>query len=172
MKIKNLILGFAIFILTLSVGVYGITSIYGKAPDYNKYCPQIMNEKECVDFGGTWNNYSAPEMNSKPIPGGYCDVYQRCQKDYDSAREKYSEKIFYSALIAGIVILIIGAFAFALEAVGAGLMAGGVGILIYGVVGFWEFADNWIKFILSLIGLGIVIWASYFINKKYKKDKK
>ena len=32
MNIKNLIIGIAIFILTISVGVYGISAIYGKSP--------------------------------------------------------------------------------------------------------------------------------------------
>ena len=180
MNIKNLIIAIAIFILTISVGVYGISTIYGKSPQYEKYCPQIINEKECITFGGNWTNYSADQVNSvPPVPqekigpvyGGYCDNYQKCNADFQAAREKYNKKVFLIALPLGIIVIIIGALVFGLISVGGGLMAGGVGIIIYGVGGFWEFADNWIKFVFSLIGLIIVIGLAYYINKKISKKK-
>tara|TARA_Y100000294_G_C8508545_1_gene317738 strand:- start:113 stop:313 length:201 start_codon:yes stop_codon:yes gene_type:complete len=45
-------------------------------------------------------------------------------------------------------------------------MGGGVGIILYGVGAFWRFADDWLKFILSLIGLIAVIILSYWFNSK------
>ena len=104
MNIKNLIIGIAIFILTISVGVYGISTIYGKGPSYEIYCPQINNEKACNDFGANWTNYSTAQMNSiPPIPvtelktapiygGGYCDNSQKCNLDFQVARENYNKK--------------------------------------------------------------------------------
>tara|TARA_Y100000034_G_C6749373_1_gene332976 strand:+ start:263 stop:556 length:294 start_codon:yes stop_codon:yes gene_type:complete len=86
--------------------------------------------------------------------------------EHESAQEKYSKNLFLIALPLGIVIIALGAFVFGLESVGAGLMGGGVGIILYGVGAFWRFADDWLKFILSLIGLVAVIGLAYWFNSK------
>ena len=175
-SIKNLVLGIAIFILTISVGVYGISTLYGKAPQYNDYCPSIINYEQCMNEGGRWTNYTTevPIQNNnerivKPVPSGdgYCNYdYTECQKELEVAERKYHRKVFLTALPLGIVIIALGAIVFGLESVGAGLMLGGVGIILYGVGGFWRFTEDWLKFVLSLVGLIIVIWIAYFWNKK------
>ncbi|MEK6741581.1 MAG: hypothetical protein AABX68_00125, partial [Nanoarchaeota archaeon] len=82
------------------------------------------------------------------------------------------KKIFITALPLGIVIIFLGAVVFGLEAVGAGLMAGGIAVMIYGAGSYWRFTDDWLKFLLSLAGLIIVIWMSYYFNRKFGKKKK
>ncbi len=176
MKIKNFVIGFAIFLLTLFVGIYGINTFYGKGPDYMDFCPTfIENESACVGAGGTWAPYqtSAEIVNSpKPI-GGYCQYdYTNCQKEFDAADEKYWRDVFFIALPLGIIVIGVGALVFGLESVGAGLMFGGVGIMVYGVGGFWRFAQDWLKFSLSLIGLLILIWLGYRLNKKFTGREK
>lgn len=170
-SIKNLVLGIAIFILTISVGIYGISTLYGKAPQWNDYCPSISNYDECVDKGYEWinNTYYDGRYPGKPIAvdaTGYCEVQRKCQEPFDNAQEKYHRKVFLTALPLGIVVIALGAIVFGLESVGAGLMLGGVGIILYGVGGFWRFTEDWLKFVLSLVGLIIVIWITYFWNKK------
>ena len=176
MNVKNFVFGLAIFILTTSVGIYGINTFYGKAPDYNNYCPQINLENECISAGGKWinNTYPPQVAGGKPIPteGGYCQYsYIQCQKEFDDAQKKYSRGLFLFALPVGIIVIAIGGVVFGLEFVGAGLMFGGVGIILYGVFDFWRFADDWLKFTLSAIGLVIVIGLAYFINKRFAKKK-
>jgi hypothetical protein len=175
-SVKNFVFGVAIFILTLSVGIYGINTFYGKAPEYDKYCPQISIGKECIDAGGRWiNNTYPPQIaGGKPIPaeGGYCEYsYIKCQEEFDNAQEKYSKGLFLIALPLGIIVIAIGGIGFGLEFVGAGLMFGGIGIMIYGVVNYWRFADDWLKFTLSAIGLIIVIGLAYYLNKRIAKKK-
>lgn len=176
MDIKNLVLGIAIFILTVSVGVYGINTLYGKAPDYNKYCPNIAIQQECADAGGRWiNNTYIADPRSKPVPaeGGYCEYsYQKCQDEYDAARRVYSRNVFFIALPLGIIIIAIGALVFGLASVGGGLMAGGVGIFMYGIVQYWEFADDILKFGLSLAGLIIIIALAYYANYRWNFFRK
>ena len=176
MNIKNLVFGIAIFILTICVGVYGISTILGKAPQYDQVCPvkQIISEQECLQNGGIWNNYSYLDA-PKPVPetpDGYCDLYSICQPQYDELNRIHSRNIFFFALPIGIIIIIIGALLFGLDAVGGGLMAGGVGILLYGIGSVWEYADDLVKFILSLIGLFVLIGVSYYANNRLKMIKK
>ena len=170
MNVKNLVLGIAILIVTISVVVYGINTFYEK-PEYTDFCGEyqtqevIETQAQCEAIGGQWNSYDAPKNEIQ----GYCDRDYTCRQEYDDAREIYSRNVFIIAIPLGIIIIVIGALAFHLDAVGAGLMAGGVGTIIYGVGGFWQFAQDWLKFLISLVGLVALIWLSYYFNKKFKK---
>ncbi len=165
--IKNFVIGVAIFILTIAVGIYGISTLYGSGPDYEEFCPNINDQASCEAFGANWTTY---QENGKPIGvNGYCDVYSVCQDPLEEAQRKYARNVFFIALPLGVIVIALGALVFGLESVGAGLMAGGVGIILYGVGGFWRFADDWLKFVLSLIGLVAVIWLGYYFNKKWAK---
>ena len=172
MMIKNFIIGVAIFILTLAVGIYGISTLYDSEPSYDEYCPVINDKVACDNFGANWTEY--PSEQGKPVIGanGYCDVYNKCKDPLEDAQRDYSLKIFLSALPLGVIVIALGALVFGLESVGAGLMAGGVGIILYGVGGFWRFADEWLKFVLSLVGLVLVIWLAYYFNKKWSDSVK
>ena len=179
-NIKNLVLGIAIFILTMFVGIYGISTLYEKAPEYNNYCPYDLNTAEkCVAEGGQWVNNTQVAIDNRgapktvPAEGGYCQYdYSVCQKEFDNAQEKYHRKVFFVAIPLGVVIIALGALVFGLETVGAGLMAGGVGIIIYGVGGYWQYTKDWLKFVISLAGLIAVIWLAYYANKKWHRKRK
>lgn len=175
-NIKNILLGIAIFILTMFVGIYGISTLYEKAPQYDDYCPPIINQSQCVSAEGTWVDNSGIVVDAgrpvKPIEAGYCQYdYTKCQKEFDSANEKYHKKVFIVAIPLGVIIIVLGALVFGLETVGAGLMAGGVGIIIYGVGGYWQYTKDWMKFSISLVGLIIVIWLAYYANKRWHKKE-
>ncbi len=175
MAIKDVIISIAIIILTISVVVFGINTFY-KSPGYEDFCKDInynvnvSTVSQCEDNGGKWfADRVVPKIPSESIPNGYCDLTYECNNDYESSREIYSRNIFLIALPLGIIIIALGAVVFGLEAVGAGLMGGGVGVILYGVVGFWQFAQDWLKFGLSLLGLIVVIWLAYWINKRVKR---
>ncbi len=170
---RNFILGIAIFILTLFVGIYGINTFYGKAPQYQDYCPQLSTQSDCVKAGGKWinNTYPASVMNGKTVPveGGYCEYsYVDCEKRFNNAEKPYYKTLFTIAIPLGIVIIALGLLIFHLEAVGLGLMSGGVALIIYGAGQYWRFADDVIKFVLSFIGLVAVILLAYYFNKRFK----
>ena len=175
MHLKNIIIAIGIIILTISVGVYGVHTLY-KAPDYNKYCGEaemnwyVNTSEQCGAVEGRWNNYVGPKAIDSPI--GYCDTAYTCRMQYDVDNEVYSKNVFLIGLRLGIIIITIGALVFGLEAVGAGLMAGGVGVILWGVGGFWNFAQDWLKFLLSLAGLVVLVWLAYYFNKKFGGKKK
>lgn len=176
MKIKDVILGIAIIILTIFVTYYGINTLYPK-PDYNAYCTQDMynvyvnDSAQCEALDGRWNpSYGAAPV--KGTPDGYCDLTWQCNQDFNDADRARSKKVFFVALPLGIIIIALGAFFFGLEAVGAGLMGGGVGTLLYGSGAYWPYTQNWIRFLLSLVGLAILIWFAYFWNRKMNERKK
>lgn len=174
MSLKNVVIGIAIIILTISVAVYGVNTFYD-SPQYGDFCGEfktaevINNSEQCEAIGGQWNTNIGPRLVSGVE--GYCDRDFTCRQELEDAREKYSRTLFLITLPLGIVVIAVGALIFGLEAVGAGLMGGGVGIILWGVGGFWRFADDWLKFLLSIVGLFILIWLAYYFNKKFEKKK-
>jgi len=171
MSFKNFIFGFAIFVVTIIVAITGINAIY-HAPEYNDFCndtqigqPYINNSVDCTSAGGVWNaNYG-----SKPVSEeGYCDLYFKCNQEFEKANKLYSKKAFYTAIPLGVIIIAVGALLFGLEAVGAGLMAGGVGAIVFGITSYWRYSENWMRFIVSLMGLIALIFVAYWFNRKRK----
>lgn len=196
MSIKNYVLGIAILILTLAVAVNGINLFYGDSPEYGDYCvhqefPRPLpadNEticpQVCVEMWEIQGDECVfDECGSGCGPDGVetfetekqCEIAlsgESCQEAYNDAREDYSKNLFFITLILGILIIVVGALVFGLEAVGAGLMAGGVGVILWGIGEFWRFADDWIKFLLSFVGLVALIYLTYYFNERLGKKKK
>lgn len=190
-SIKNIVFGIAIIILTMFVTIYGINTFYER-PEYNDFCsegrlvPKIVGEDRgicpaiCVEMYEIENNECTfNECGSGCGPDGLNSFYtleqcqiilsgENCYELYNDANEKYSRNVFLIALPLGILIIFLGAYFFSLEAVGAGLMGGGVGTLIFGAGGYWRYADEWLKFILSLVGLIALITFAYRFNQEKK----
>lgn len=173
MDLKSVAIGIAIIILTSFVTVYGIALLYSE-PEYEDYCSQIKTteiietEQRCLEIGGQWNgNADYPKETGI---NGYCDRDFTCRQEYETAMKEHYKKVFYVALPIGIIIIVIGAVFFGLESVGAGLMGGGIFTLIYGAGGYWQYAQNLVKFLLSLAGLIAIIYFAYWFNKRNNKQ--
>jgi len=172
MGIKNFVLGIAIAILTISVSIYGIHTFYS-SPEFSNFCNDsreyspVETSSECQQLEGYWRDYG------KQIDGkeeGYCDLNYYCSEDYQNAREKWNKNLFYIGLPLGILIILLGAFLFKLEFVGAGLMGGGVITIIYSTWTFFFQSTQTVKFILSLIGLVLIIYFAYKYNGPKKNN--
>ncbi|MBU2503736.1 MAG: hypothetical protein KJ879_01650, partial [Nanoarchaeota archaeon] len=149
-------------------------SLFYDSPEYTDFCDEfkttqvIENQAQCEAVDGQW---ALQEIRciTEPCPQGYCDRDFVCRQEYEGANEIYSRNIFFITLPLGIAVIALGALVFGLEAVGAGLMAGGVGVFLWGIMRFWNFANDWLKFILLLVGLVAVIWLAYYFNDRFGK---
>ena len=167
-KIKHLILGIAIALISVFFFAYAIQAVY-PAPKYEDFCLKQFYENKsiCEEAGGEWN-YPNEDVyvseGKEPIPSperGYC-INLKCDEDYRSARESYERNVFFANLIIGIVVLV-GAFFLGLEAVSAGLMGGAVLLIVYATIRYWgSLSDIWRTVVL---GLSLVI----LITLAYKK---
>ena len=154
-----------------------IAYLFYEAPNYEDFCGEralgvIDTEADCVAVGGKWNAYGGeiePLVEKELERTGYCDVYYTCTQEYEAVSEVYYRNIFLIALPLGIVLVVVGILIFGLEVVGAGLAGGGVGVILWGVGGYWRYGSNLLKFSLSLLGLVAVIWLAYWFNKRMKK---
>tara|TARA_Y100000310_G_C20047251_1_gene518878 strand:- start:150 stop:533 length:384 start_codon:yes stop_codon:yes gene_type:complete len=78
----------------------------------------------------------------------------------DKYREDYNINLFIVASISGIIGIVIGAF-IKVEGVGAGLIGGGILSVLYGVIRYWEYAENIIRVIILGVVLGVLIWIGF-----------
>ncbi len=182
MKIKNILIGIAIIVLASFVSIYGIKTFYGDTPNYDDYCNmsrsypyEINTSSQCIEFGGQWNPYYQEGYAPKgPVSAttGWCDLYYECNQQWNQAQKDYTKTLFIITVPIGVILIAIGAFLFAIEAVGAGIMGAGIITLIYGAGSYWPQANNMFRFIISLVGLIVVIFIGYWINREFIQNNK
>jgi hypothetical protein len=169
-NLRGVVFGIAVFILTMFVATYGVDVFYSD-PEYEDFCSidlireKVSDESSCLVLNGSWISH---EDSGKM---GFCDINSGCQKEYDRANKEYSKNIFLVSIPLGILILIGGFFVFGLEFVSVGVMLGGVGTMLRGIGGYWRYSDDWLKFLISLVGLGVVIYFSYRFSEKLDRKK-
>ena len=177
MNLKEVILGIAVLVLTIFVTTYGVNTFFSE-PQYDDFCPpslwndgKILNETECFEMGGKWTAQDI-ECIRAPCPQGYCDQDYGCREGYELSLERYHMNVFLIAVPLGILLIILGAYLFSLEAVSLGIMAGGVGTILRGVGGYWRYSEDWVRFLISLLGLVILIYFMYKFREKINKKRK
>jgi len=146
---KNIAIGLGILILTSFVAVYGMNTFLDK-PIYEDYCTDYSRPVEELGMTQKIEN-------------------QECLDSYDVAREHYAKWVFIISIPVGLVIVALGTFVFSLSSVGVGIMLGGVYTLIYGTANYWRYGADWMRFIVSLIGLVALVLIAYRFNTPKKK---
>jgi len=151
-----------------------------------------ITEQKCDELGGKWNQEEiirrleviennqllctkisekddAVTLNCKTQEQldnrGYCDKDFYCREEFDDDREIYNRNVFIAASIIGILSLVVG-IALKITSVSAGLMGGGILLLIYGIIRYWSGLQNYGRFTVMGIALVVLIWLGY---KKLKR---
>ncbi|MFH2138373.1 MAG: hypothetical protein ABII88_07665 [Candidatus Omnitrophota bacterium] len=157
MLAKKIILGFGIAILLPMLVYYGLSSFVHR-PFWKDY--QIEDYSERYD-DATPLQKAALEKERKELNNKW--------KEDNEVFERY---FFYAAIPIGIVVTI-GGIIVKIQAVGAGLMVGGIVTLLWGCSTRWAELPAWIRFVsllvvfLCLVGFGI----SKIQNGKDKDEK-
>lgn len=144
-----------IIVLNLFFAV-SIQTLY-PAPQFENFCEQkqtrevIADEASCIAVGGQWN-----PMNQRAIgePEGYCNEYFTCSKEYDDARQNYSQNVFVALIVLGVLALVAGYLTRIAPAVSAGLSYGGVFSFIIAAIRYWDAAGDLIR--LAIVALALV----------------
>lgn len=173
MNFKGFVVGVAVLVLTMFVTMYGLNMIYSE-PQYEDFCSNSIwdvveyNETLCFENGGKWSEYPQ-KVEGEAF--GWCERDYTCRSAYELSLERYHANIFLIAVPVGIIILLVGFYFFSLEAVGVGLMFGGVGTMLRGIGSYWRYSEDWVRFLVSLMGLVVVIYFSYRFSEKFEKKK-
>jgi len=177
MNLKEVFLGLAVLILTFFVITYGINAI-SPQPKYEDFCTpslwqqtQPLNETSCFELGGKWHSQDI-KCIKQPCPHGYCDQEYSCRRAYNLNLERYNMNVFLIAVPLGIILILLGAYFFSLDAVGVGIMGGGLGSILKGLTSYWAYTSDVVRFLISLVGLVIVIYFGYKFQDRIKGKKK
>ena len=175
-KTKQVLLSIAIAIVLMSFVAYGI-SVFYPSPKYEDFCgeiakPYYSNKTSCEADGGKWQSRNYPcavadvgKVTAETCPEGYCDADFRCRTEFEARNEVYNRNVFFLSLVFGLLAIITGV-TLGLESVSAGIMGGGVLLVLYGIIRYWgELGKYWRLFLLGLV-LAALIWIGY---KKFGK---
>lgn len=173
---KNIAIGLGILILTSFVAVYGMNTFLDQ-PEYEDYCPtevyRLSDEASCIEAGGEWERTEiVTGDDSVPVKPGECTVPESCWDEYHDEREDYAKVLFIISIPLGLLIVALGTFVFSLGSVGVGVMLGGVYTLIYGAAHYWQYGEDWMRFLVSLIALVALVLIAYRFNTPKEKKKK
>ncbi len=163
MNVKNLVLGIGIVVVFALVLWQGVEA-FMPSPQWEDYCnentipaipvkPEAEEREDCVANGGVWRN-------------GYCDYYSECQRQYNEASGRHSQKVFFVSLIVAVIAVIIGFTFLKIEPVGSALIGSGIWAIFYGSVVNWRNFSTTIRFVLLLLVLVLLIWLTVKLNKK------
>jgi hypothetical protein len=153
-------------VIILNVFFSVVVALAYPQPDYEAFCPHSSisptDAKTCDAEGGQWTQYApVPEQVSGPKVSGYCDMYAKCQKPYEAAREQHSLYAFVIMVALGIVALLVGFIPLGSSILSSGLSYGGVLALIIGSAQYWGDAGNWIRLAISTVGLLALLFIAY-----------
>ncbi len=151
------------------------------------------NQKECEDKGGKWTQFEERAIPIKPVEisqysctksfekedgtfdfncqlttekdTGHCEIDFYCREEYNNARDVYNRNVFVISIILGLIAIIAGTY-LNLTSVSAGIMGGGVLAIIYGSLRYWADMNEYFRFTILAIALGVLVWIGY---KKFKK---
>jgi hypothetical protein len=110
------------------------------------------------------------DRERQELESGYCDMTFYCEKDYKEANEGYTKILFIVASFIGLVVFIIGGFVLKHESVSPGLMGGGFLTIFYGIIRYWEFAGDKLRFFILGLILAMLIYLGYRKLPFKKKD--
>jgi len=103
-----------------------------------------------IQVANPYPEYNPPHHNESAQSEEGKAANQAYQKDHQLQVQKYESIYFYTSLVVGSLLIIIGAFA-AFDFFGFGFIMGGVFSIITGYFNYWSQLNNLIK-LLSLLG--------------------
>jgi hypothetical protein len=167
MKKKEIIISITIAIIfALFIG-YGI-EVFDPTDSYNEFCPEelydIDNEEECLAEGGAWNENAIPapvkEESIVEPNKRLCSPTKECYNEHRVVRTKHDKIVFIVSIIVGLIAIFTGIF-LKKDAVSTGILSGGVLLIIYGTMRYWQHANDILKFVMLGIVLMVLIWIGY-----------
>ena len=153
-------------VVILNVFFSVVLSIAYPAPEYETYCPapkiNPTDEATCSTEGGSWVAYVPARTEVQGLKTeGYCDMYEKCRKPYEDARENHALRAFVLMVSLGVLALILGFIPLGSSIVSSGLSYGGVVALIIGSAQYWGTAGQWVRLAIATVGLLALIYIGW-----------
>ncbi|MBF0384432.1 MAG: hypothetical protein HQL27_01035 [Candidatus Omnitrophica bacterium] len=148
MLAKKFALGFGIAVLLPMVVHYGV-STFNPAPKWRNYYQYEY-----------YNNYEE-EKNASPEEKAKKQAeIQKKDEDYRKAQNSFGKSLFLVAIPVGLAAIIFGSLT-AVQAIGTGLMFGGIFTIIDGYCWYWSELQDWMRFVSLLVAFIVLIYIGY-----------
>ena len=165
-NIKKALLILAIAIVFFAFILYAKESFY-PTPRYDDFCdidtrPVPVNysdKEECEDIGGKWQDFGRNDE-------GWCNIDYYCSQEYQEAREKNQRNSFIIFLSIALITIIVSLLYIKTGTVAIGFLSGGILLLIYSIMSYWQEFPDIIRTILLGVALVILVFIAY---KKFNK---
>jgi uncharacterized membrane protein YphA (DoxX/SURF4 family) len=151
MLARQIAIGFGIAVIFPLLVYYGVATFY-PAP-----------KRELVTAVTMLPPNPAPEERQK-----YMDEQKRRQEEQQKRNEEYNRaaREFALHLVTistplGVVAILVGAY-LSLYAIGTGLIFGGIFAVGAGYWSYWNYLEDWVRFVSLLIGFLILLFVGYF----------
>jgi len=182
-KIKEVLLGIIIAIVFLMFCVFGVKLIYD-SPEYNNFCNYSYTSPSKVSNDCNISSELQNKANECYKQGGIpkyeydeegcgidleCDF---CNKEFDEANKNYTKNLFLISLILGLIVIAVSVLFIKISMISGGLMAGSIFFMIYGTGGYWNYMDDFLRFGILGVVLGVLIWLAYYLKNEKWFDKK
>lgn len=145
MLAKKIVLGFGIAILLPLTVYYGV-STFSSEPKYRDY--QIENYHEKHERATTEQQIELEQRRTQLNNQRIAD------------EKRFQRHLFFVAAPIGIIAIIVGSV-IAVQAIGTGLMLGGIITLAEGYICYWSELQDWMRFASLLIGFVVLIFIGY-----------
>lgn len=153
MLAKKFALGFGVAILLPMVIHYGVTT-FSPRPKWRDY--QIENYYERYKRATPEEKVRLEEERS------------RLAKERREHERRFQKHLFFVATPMGIIAIIVGSIS-AVQAIGTGLIFGGIFTLMDGYIWYWTELKDWMRFLSLLIAFIIIIFIGY---RKFAGEEK
>ncbi len=151
MLAKKFALGFGIAILLPMVVHYGV-STFSPCPKDRDY--RVENFKELHERGSIEDKIRLEQKRS------------RLRKELIEHKKRFQKHLFFVAAPIGIIAIIVGSF-IGVQAVGTGLLFGGILNLMNGYIWYWSELQDWMRFLSLLLALIFLIFIG---NRRFAEQ--
>jgi len=113
-----------------------------------------------------WENYHNGhyyEQYEEASPEKKIDLREKREQrelEYRSKRSKFERHLFFVAVPVGLAAVVIGSF-LSVQAIGAGLIFGGIFTLIDGYCWYWSELQDWMRFVSLLVAFVVLVVMGY-----------
>ena len=114
-----------------------------------------------------WEDYNDANYYTKyqqAAPGEKKQLESQHNKKYESYRSHrkvFERNLFYVAAPLGIIAIVMGSL-LVVQAVGAGLIFGGIFTLVDGYCWYWSELQDWMRFLSLLIAFIVLVYMGYW----------
>lgn len=155
MLAKKFGFGFGIAIILPLLVHYGVSTFspppkwndYSSNRDYAAYQNGTVEEKKKMD--NEWQRQT-----------------QVRSQEREAKQKRFAKNLYYVAVPVGLAAIIIGSF-LSIQAIGAGLIFGGIFTTVNGYCWYWNHLEDWMRFLSLLVTFVVLIYLAYKrINEK------